>query len=318
MNSQLNSSIGVKFLLATLLSLAFLLGACESKDSADKASLPSTDKAVKAADAASKPKPKDSAAKEEPEPTPEPSTISSEFTGKTEANRKAMVMARIPGTIEEVLVEEGQIVEVDQPLLVVDTSDYELGVKQAKAAIAVARAQKQALETEWRRIKELTEGGALPESQFDQLDGQLDVAKAGINQAQVGLQKARKAIKDAAVLAPFKAVITGKMATKGGLAAPGAPLFNLEELDPIKVRIQVPESALRQAEVGECLEISFPSIDESRFALIAKKIPSINGQNLTFPVIASLPNPGYTLPSGLFATARLVPRSRCTEEVNSQ
>lgn len=50
------------------------------------------------------------------------------------------VAARVPGTVVQVLVDENQVVEEGQPLVLLDPTDYEVAVAQARADLATAEA----------------------------------------------------------------------------------------------------------------------------------------------------------------------------------
>ncbi len=235
------------------------------------------------------------------------------FTGRSEAHRQSVLTPRMPGVITEMLVRDGDVVEVGQTLVVFDTSDFTMHVRAAKAGLRVANAQKSALKTEWKRLKDLAEGGAIPESQFEQIDGQLGVATAGIGQAKMGVTMAQKALKDATVVAPYRGVVISKMASEGEYAAAMPPkrLVMLQEIDPLDVRIGIPEASLNAASLGDCLEVTFPAVDVVRTAPITQVIPAINPMTRTFSVVVSLSNPDHALPPGLFAKARLVEASAC-------
>ncbi|MDX9721132.1 MAG: efflux RND transporter periplasmic adaptor subunit, partial [Myxococcota bacterium] len=140
------------------------------------------------------------------------------FTGNLEAHRSVTVAAKMAGTIVQVHVEEGSLVQKGDPIVTVDAEDYRIIVEQAQSGLAMAEKQKKTLEREWKRLKALVEAKAAPSSQFDQLDGQLDLANEGIRTARLGLKRAQNALRDTVTTAPFTGMVSMRLVDEGALA----------------------------------------------------------------------------------------------------
>lgn len=331
------SSLGARLLTclrATALASALLFAACESK-AVDKAKLPERSPSqAEGASSAAASKPEASTSSSTAEPRPDTTNQGSSavesksstddslppFTGRSESHRRSILTPRMPGIILEMHVRDGDVVEKGQTLVTFDVSDYRLRVQAAEAAVSVANAQKKALKTEWQRLKDLSEKGAIPASQFEQLDGQLSVAIAGIAQADLGVKAARKALNEATSEAPYRGVVMAKMASEGEYAAamPPTPLVRLEELDPLDVRIGIPEASMREAALGTCLEITFPAVDVMRNERITQVIPSVNPMTRTFSVVVSLANPDLKLQPGMFTKVRIIDTNSCPTVVEPE
>jgi HlyD family secretion protein len=98
-------------------------------------------------------------------------------SGEVTARRTADLGFRVPGTIAEVLVEEGAVVTEGQELARLDLRELDLQVAQAEAQLASAKAN-----------YERTIDGATPE--------QIAAAKAQVAQAAAGLRQTRGAVTD--------------------------------------------------------------------------------------------------------------------------
>lgn len=98
-------------------------------------------------------------------------------SGEVTARRTADLVFRLPGTVLEVLVEEGSRVREGQELARLDTAELELQVKQAEAGLAGARAS----------YERLLEGAS---------DEDIAAARAQVAQAQAQLRSAQGAVTD--------------------------------------------------------------------------------------------------------------------------
>lgn len=134
-----------------------------------------------------------------------------EITGTLEAERRADVASRLSGTVERVLVDEGNSVTVGQVLAVLDHRDSLAQVAQAQAAVEAARANVEAARARlaarragarpqelrqaeesvrqakasldnatanYKRTTDLFSQGAISQQQTDTAQLQLDVARA--------------------------------------------------------------------------------------------------------------------------------------------
>ncbi len=99
-------------------------------------------------------------------------------SGTIEAT-EVMVSAEVGGKAIEAAVEEGQRVSAGQPILKIDPAAYELGVQQAEAALAIAKA----------RLLEAEEGPRSP--QVRQADEQYRKAQADLEGAQIASDRIR-------------------------------------------------------------------------------------------------------------------------------
>jgi HlyD family secretion protein len=98
-------------------------------------------------------------------------------SGQVAARQSAELSFRVPGTVAAILVDEGAQVDAGQPLVRLDTTELELGVRQAEAALAQAQAG-------YERLVE----GATPE--------EVAAARAQVAQAQAALRQARGSVTD--------------------------------------------------------------------------------------------------------------------------
>lgn len=220
---------------------------------------------------------------------PSAAVIELELPGEVEGGRDAQLSAPLGGYVERVLVEDGENVRRGAALLRVDSSVYSAQVAQAQVELDEA-------EREWARARRL--GDALPDAQRDQAQSRLARAKATMRIQR--LQLARSVVR-----APFAGVVVRVDVEQGEVAAPGAPLIRLVQLDPLKISVSVSDRDVVALEPG--LE-GVVRVD-ARAGLLPAKLtriePAADLDTRAFTVEFSVPNDDRTLFPGMIAAVRV-------------
>ena len=109
------------------------------------------------------------------------------------------ISARVPGTVQQILVDDNQQVKVGQPLVVLDPRDYQIKLQQAQADLASAQQKANSAQISIA-LSAKTADATTTQSQGDlgkaqaaiaQAQAQVTEAQAGVPQAQAQLQEAR-------------------------------------------------------------------------------------------------------------------------------
>lgn len=233
-------------------------------------------------------------------------TASMRFTGRTAALRQSAVAAKGAGLLETIAVREGDVVEAGQTLATLDTTMGTLRLRQARVAVKAANVQIKALKREVKRLEGLRAKQAVPQAELDRLRDKLDGARVQLDAGRANVAMARQSIKDATLAAPYGGVIVQRLKSEGEWIStmPPAPVFMLAQLDPLELRLEVPEAMLGKVKVGDALRVQFRAVDRTVETKVARVVPTV-GPNRAFTVIAEIANPGRQLTAGLFAEAEL-------------
>jgi len=280
-------------LLLFCLSLLPALSGCHERDAL--ARLPAKAEAV-AAPASSVPS---TPAAEEGKP----SLATPLLSGALEPHRRSTLSASVGGPVARVHVKEGELVAAGQALVSQKGETFQLGLRQAEAALEGARVQLDAARIEHERQKALLAARAVPRSQYDAIEARYRGARAGLAAAQVGVELARKATRDAVVRAPYRALVVKRHVSEGDYATsmPPTPLVTLEEVGLLDLRIQVPAGEADRIKVGSRVRVRFTATGKELEAKIARVVGSIDPRTRTFSAIAEIENPRGELRPGLFA-----------------
>ncbi len=247
--------------------------------------------------------------------------------GTVESHEVAQVAPQLMAKIKEIKVHEGDEVSRHQVLCILDDSEVKAKVAQARAAvraatkgIEVARAAKEAAEAQlaaatahYERFNKLYKEGSFAKKELDDVNAAYAGAKAMVaqaeakiaalqaqkHQAEAGLRTAQIYLDYTVIKAPFDGRITHKMADVGDLAAPGHPLFTVEER---RYRLAVPVDEGVKVSEGQATNIEIGSAGLALQLPVTEVIPSVDPMSRTYTVRIDLPeNPAVK--AGMFGRA---------------
>jgi RND family efflux transporter MFP subunit len=222
--------------------------------------------------------------------------------GTVRALNQAKISAKISGKVEKILVEEGDRVAAKQTLLQVEKTDLLLTVRQAEAAVGMAEANLSKATAEWARVQELFGKGIASQQQYDLAKSAFEVAEASVKQARADLGLARHQLENANVTTLFGGTVIRRYVDIGERIAPGQPLFEVAEIDPVEIEAGVSDKRFSELELGQPVTITVDGYPDLRFSGTTKKIqPAIDPVTRTFKVTVGVENPDELLKPGMFA-----------------
>jgi len=234
--------------------------------------------------------------------------------GMVRAKDTTSVSARVPGTIDALLVEEGATVTKGTPLFQVDRVNLENAVRAAKDDLAMAKAkveqakvasEKASLDAE--RLKRLLAGAAVTKDMSEKAEvgaksaaAALEAAEALRTKAETGLAVAEKNLADSRVTAPFDAVVTRKYKSAGDYVGPGARVFDLENPSVYEICVSLNAAQYARVVVARTeLEL------EEKVEIVSYKSPSVSPLTRTFEVRAAIEKTP-DLAAGMLVDCRIV------------
>lgn len=211
--------------------------------------------------------------------------------GTVRTKESATIAARVPGTIDELLVAEGATVKKGDALFRIDRANLENAVKLAEIAD-----RKAALD--FRRMTRLVAEGAVTRDAFEKAEVQ---AKS----AALQLAVARKNLADSEACAPFDGVITEKRRDMGDFVSPGAPVLKMDNTSAYEIRFALNASDYGKVKVGETrVRLAAAGAPADGFP-VAYKAPSVNPATRTFEIRIAVPKTDDLAP-GMIRDATVV------------
>ena len=243
-----------------------------------------------------------------------------EISGTLAPRSRVPVKPKLPGTLEQVLIDIGDRVSVGQTIATLDRREIDAQADAAVAAVAVARAGLESAEAglanatlEHERAKNLFEKGALPRQRLDAAEtshraarAQRELAAASLAQAEAALRRAREVQRNATITSPVTGYVVERNYDAG--ATPGdKPVVVIADLRQMKLEAGVSELEAGRLRVGMKARVAVQAKPGETFdGELAAIAPEADERNRHFRIDVRVPNDARALLSGMYATARII------------
>lgn len=191
--------------------------------------------------------------------------------GQLVASVSAQVASRRGGVATEVMFRIGDRVEVDAPLVLLDSMlsrierrSADAVLESAQAGVSSATARLTQSQQELQRQARLQDSAAFSRAAFDRLEQQVAEARGDLAQANARQREAEAAIASAnyqlrhsVIRAPFAGIVTERMAQPGQFVSAGAPVAQLLEVDTLELEADVPSELVDGLRPGLSVEALF-------------------------------------------------------------
>jgi len=222
-------------------------------------------------------------------------------TGTIRAREDAVLSAKSTGQIKRIRVQVGDRVRAGAPLVEMDATNALIALDNARALERLAAARLAEAGREVARSKQVFEGGAMPQSTYDQVQTGRDVAAAQLDQARAALRAAEQQVADATLTAPFAGVITAKYRNAGDTVTmmPVTPIVALTDVDHLEVKLAVPEALEPAIQPGHVVEgVTTPGGQKFQ-GKVRVKSAIVDPTNRTVEVLADVVNTAGLRPGTL-------------------
>ena len=161
---------------------------------------------------------------------------------RTESELVPEVSGRVIG-ISPAMVSGGFFRQGDL-LLEIDPLDYEVGLEQAKAALASSRSELTNATKAHERQLDLAERQSTSQSQKDDALNRLHFAQASLREARARLSRARRDLERTRITAPYDGRVRSERVDIGQFVNRGAPVASLYATDVAEVRLPLHDEEL--------------------------------------------------------------------------
>jgi RND family efflux transporter MFP subunit len=272
-----------------------------------------------------------------------------EVSGTLAADEQAELSLKLAGRVSQIAVDLGDRVRKGQTLARISPIDYQLKVRQAESALVQARvrlglpsqgptrvvdpsetapvrqaeANRKQAQLARDRAAKLFQEQLLSQSDMDNADAALQVAEARyqdavedarsrqglLSQRLSELDIARQQLADTGLPAPFDGVIRERRVAVGDYVPAGTTVFVLVRVDPLRLKLAVPERESTEIRVGQPVQLTVEGTEGQHGGRVARISPAISEDNRTLMIEAEVPNRDGALRPGSFARAEIVTRS---------
>ena len=213
-------------------------------------------------------------------------------TGVLESEAQADISPQASGTVTRIYVEEGDTVSRGQLLASIDNVSLNAGADRATIELEKAR---QSL----REAESLHSRGAISNRELRDAQDAVRIAEASYGESRAGAGFTR-------LTSPISGTVSLRNVRVGEVAGPGAPAFQVVDLDKLRVIVQLPEKDLPRIQQGLSVELS-GAYDEDAAAMgtIQRISPVIDATSGTVRVTVAVDPDQATLRPGQFVKARI-------------
>lgn len=205
------------------------------------------------------------------------------YTATVESDVKNNIAPNTPYRIEKIYVEVGDQVHKGQVLVQLDASS----LRQQKLQVDNQ-------EIEFNRIKQLYSVGGASKSEYDNAKTQLDILTTQYHQL----------VQNTQLVSPVNGVVTARNYDNGDMYSSASPVLTIEQLNPVKLLINVSELYYKDMHVGQKIAVELDAYpDESFEGVVSIVYPTIDETTHTFPVEVKVTNKDQRVRPGMFARA---------------
>lgn len=206
------------------------------------------------------------------------------FTATIESEQVNNISPATGGRIREIRVDVGAQVRKGQVLVVMD-----------KATLSQQQTQVATMKRDYERYKELYEVGGISKQQLDQAKTQLDVAEYALNNLD----------ENTTLTSPVSGVVTARNYDPGDVAMQ-SPILTIENINPVKVKVNVSESYYNQVVKGMPVEVMVDALGEEVFQGSVSLIhPTLDPVSHTFTAEITVSNKDLRLRPGMFSRVKM-------------
>ncbi len=270
-------------------------------------------------------------------------------TGTLAAEEEVTAGFKVAGRLTLIMVDLGSRVRKNQVMARLDPTEFRYRVEQAEAALRQVRAglglppegpddaldpEKTSLVREARavleearlsrdRMAQLREKDLVARSEFDAAVSRLLVAESRYQAAveevrnrqellaerRSGLALARQQLEDTELRASIDGAVRERRASVGEYLAAGSPVVGLVRIDPLRLRVAVPEREAASVRIGQPVRVRVEGDPSDHPGRVVRLSPAIQEQNRTLTVEAEVSNRAGRLRPGAFAKGEIVASS---------
>ncbi len=188
--------------------------------------------------------------------------------------------------ITEINVEVGDFVKKGQVLAQMDRSQLEQ-----------AELQLNNLKSEYERTKSLYEKGGVSKSDFESMELQYKVANTTYENL----------LTNTILKSPLDGVVTARNYDRGDMYTMSAPLFIVQQINPVKALVAVSEKNYSLLKKGIEVEFAPEALSGKTYiGKVSRVYPTIDATTHTITAEVTIDNPKFELRPGMYSSARVI------------
>lgn len=248
--------------------------------------------------------------------------------------KQGQMIVRLDDVDLKLRVDQAQA-QLDQARAALRQAEEKIGLRAGRnfdpnsvPDVANARVAFELAEKNLRRAEKLIESGDVARAFYDEQKAKRDqlkeqyesalskarqdfaavaTARANVSNAESQLGLARRNLSYALVFSPIDGYVAERTADLGEYVSTTAKVATVVRINPLRIRIDIPEQAIPEVQVGQAVSITTSAWPDKNFSgRIARISPNVSATSRTLTVEAEIENSSGVLKPGQFATVRIL------------
>jgi RND family efflux transporter, MFP subunit len=227
------------------------------------------------------------------------------------------------------------VTQVEQAKAALRQAEEKIGLRPGQAfdpnkvaEVAAARVTLELADKNLIRAEKLIESGDVSRSFYDEQRARRDqlkeqyeaalaqarqnyagvaVARTNVSNAEAQLALVRKSLSYSVIFSPIDGFVAERVADLGEYVSPQQKVATIVKTNPLRMRIDIPEQAIPEIQVGQSVSITTSAWPDRQFnGRIARIAPNVSATSRTLTVEAEVENGSGALKPGQFATVRIM------------
>ncbi|MCD8553962.1 efflux RND transporter periplasmic adaptor subunit [Seleniivibrio sp.] len=252
------------------------------------------------------------------------------FTATVSSDKTALIIPKVTGYVEQILVAPGQQVKAGQLLAVIKSGELEQKMafaasgemetknafRQAEIGYKMAKSEFELAQKTYERYSNLIKNSSVSKQEFDQVESQYNVAKENLDLAAEKVQQAKIRSGQAGAMksevdtylsytqlkAPFDGIVLEKDMDAGNLANPGSPILKIGNNVPVVIAY-ISQNMIEEVKLGTKALVSIDSLGDEFESTVLEISPDIDPATGNFKVKLS---GCEKMAQGMFAKVRFI------------
>ncbi len=230
------------------------------------------------------------------QPSPQPFIRTLAISGNVQAVRSVWLKASSMGTITDISVREGDVVQQGQVLVVFDPADAQQRLVQAQAQVTSAQSQLGTAQRNQRSNAALVQQGFISANAAANSAASLQQAQTTLQSALAAAAIARKALSDLRLRAPFGGIISRRLGQSGDRVLAETRIVEIVDMRELEMQINLSLVDAGLVRPGQRARLVTPAGAPALLAHVDRISPATQSSNGTVSAWLRLePHRGVTL-----------------------
>ncbi|MFC2149993.1 efflux RND transporter periplasmic adaptor subunit [Calditrichota bacterium] len=231
-------------------------------------------------------------------------------TGIIEAWNRTQLASETGGRLIKWNADLGEWLNKGAVLVELDGEIAKLQADQTEAAHQTAIIAFEKAEKDFERQKALKEKGDIGESAFEAAEIAFKHAKASLLGANAANGLAKRAFEETRIKMPFGGRLSARYAVVGQSLAPGMPVAEIVQSEPMRLEVGFSETEIVNIKVGQSAVITSTGWGDRKFRGVVHAVGTAAGSmDRLFPVIIRLSSFDNEIKAGMAASASILTKT---------